>query len=73
MTGGLPDTTGYPLERALELLEEAGAGPVTVSWVGPPHSEGDRAFVLRQRPGDEGPELTVSAVWRTPFPPDEGR
>ncbi len=69
MSGDLPDTTGYPLTRARELLTQAGVEVVEVVRVGVPDAPGlgRRVMVVRQRPGGGGAvELTAAAEWRTP-------
>ncbi len=69
MSGDLPDTTGYPLERARELLRAAGVEAVEVVRVGALDEPGleRRAMVVRQRSGADGAvELTAAAEWRTP-------
>ena len=74
MSAGTPDTVGYPLDRARELLQAAGAGPVSVVQVGTLEeaSPQRRAMVLRQRPGEDGAvELTAALEWRTPTRQDD--
>jgi len=69
MSGGLPDTIGYPLERARELLRAAGVESVEVVRVGALDELGPerRAMVVRQRAGAGGVvELTAASEWRTP-------
>ena len=69
MSVGRPDTTGHTLERAQELLREAGVGVSDVLRVGPTeeHCESVRRFVIRQREaGEDAVELTVAGEWRSP-------
>ncbi|MFO8079553.1 MAG: PASTA domain-containing protein [Armatimonadota bacterium] len=65
-----PDTTGYPLEEAREMLAAAGYDAIEVSRVGRDDelSRKHRVMVIRQRPGKDGAvDLTVAAEWRTPI------
>ncbi|MGI5818206.1 MAG: hypothetical protein ACOX9R_08920 [Armatimonadota bacterium] len=74
MSAALPDTTGYPLEKAREMLAVAGCEVVEVSQVGRSgHPDLERrTMVIRQRPGDDtGVLLTVAAEWRTPIRGDD--
>lgn len=70
MSAGCPDTTGYVLGRARELLAEAGVPVVMEQRIGPSEEacEGTRSFVVRQRrlPGGET-GLTVAGEWRSPL------
>lgn len=69
MSADLPDATGYPLERAREMLLASGCGAISLVRVGPAEEEGGgrRTMVVRQRcRGDGAVELTVAAQWRTP-------
>ena len=64
-----PDTTGYPLEEAREMLSGAGVESVEVVRVGlaEEFSRHKRTMVIRQRAGGESAvELTVAPEWRTP-------
>lgn len=72
MSVDLPDTTGYPLEKAREMLSAAGCEAIEVSRVGPSEemSRGKRTMVIRQRARERGVELTVAAEWRTPIRQD---
>jgi len=70
MSTDLPDTTGYPLEKARELLQAAGVDAVDVVRVGTldERAQDRRVMVIRQRSGDDGAvELTVASEWRTPM------
>jgi hypothetical protein len=69
MSAELPDTRGYPLAKAPQMLVEAGSDAVEVSRVGPSEerSPGRRTMVIRQRSDGERVSLTVSAEWRTPM------
>ena len=74
MSADLPSTAGYTLERARDLLAEAGCEAIEVTRVGPSEerSRGKRTMVIRQRArDDEGVELTVSPQWRTPIEDDD--
>lgn len=70
MSAGCPDTTGYVLGRAREVLAEAGVAVVMEQRIGPSEDacEGTREFVVRQRrlPGGEI-ALTVAGEWRSPL------
>lgn len=69
MSEGRPDTTGYTLDRARALLEEAGVRVGDEVRVGPApeQCEGGRSFVIRQRDRCGGTvELTVAGEWRCP-------
>ena len=63
MSAEPPDTVGFPLDRARELLRAAGVKQVSVVQVGmqeeaSPHR---RAMAIRQRSGDDGAvELTAA-------------
>ena len=73
MSSDLPDTTGYALARARELLRAAGVESVEVVRVGALDelAPGKRAMVVRQRAGADGVvELTAAAEWRTPTSQD---
>ncbi|MGC9318918.1 MAG: hypothetical protein ACP5KN_12875 [Armatimonadota bacterium] len=69
MNGARTETTGYPLERALELLKEAGLEVEEIVRVGPVESdcEGSRVFVIREQPGGgRNVTLTIAGEWKTP-------
>lgn len=68
MSAEAPDTVGYPLEWARELLADAGCS-IEVSRVGPSQerSRCRRTMVIRQRSDGGRVSLTVAAQWRTPM------
>ncbi len=70
MSDEVPDTIGYPLDRARELLRAVRretAELVRVGVVEDDQSEDKRLMVIRQRSLEDGRiELTVAAEWRTP-------
>jgi hypothetical protein len=73
MSPDLPDTTGYPLEAAREMLSAAGASEIEVARVGRDEEpSGDkRSMVIRQRSaGEDAVDLTVALEWRTPMRAD---
>ena len=60
------DTTGYSLERARQILRDAGLKIATVTRVGPAPSETEdsREIVIRQVVRQPGcVELVVSGLW----------
>lgn len=70
MSAVCPDTTGYVLERARELLAGAGVTVVVEQRIGPSEDacEGTRSFVVRQRRLPDGEiALTVAGEWRSPL------
>lgn len=70
MSSECPDTAGYVLGRARELLAEAGVSIVSEERIGPTEDvcEGERMFVVRQRRlADGGVALTVVGEWRSPL------
>jgi len=60
------DTTGYSLERARQILQEAGLKIATVTRVGPAptDTQDSREMVIRQIAREAGSvELVVSRAW----------
>lgn len=63
------DVTGYPLERARQLLAEAGIEVGEARRIGPVAEgcEGQRVFVVRQRTNEDGTAaLVVAGEWKAP-------